>query len=55
MEPVPRGEPAGKRPQAAEALRLLIERIVLTPGNERGALFAALHGEQPTLLERTER
>ncbi|MCJ8143298.1 hypothetical protein MKI84_10255 [Ancylobacter sp. A5.8] len=31
-----------ERPQAAEALRLLIERIVLTPGNDRGALFAAL-------------
>lgn len=44
-------------PQAAEALRMLIDRIVivLTPGNERGEMFAALHGELRTILERTER
>ncbi len=34
---------------------MLIERIVLTPGNERGAMFAALHGELRTILEWTER
>ncbi|WP_271188660.1 recombinase family protein [Ancylobacter dichloromethanicus] len=44
-----------ERPQAAEALRMLIERIVLTPGNERGEMFAALHGELRTILEWTER
>jgi len=44
----------GERPQAAEALRMLIERIVLTPGNERGEMFAALHGELRTILEWTE-
>ena len=55
MEAVPRGEPAGKRSQAAQALQMLIKRIVLTPGNERGAMFAALHGELRTILEWTER
>lgn len=44
-----------ERPQAAEALRMPIERIVLTPGNERGEMFAALHGELRTILEWTER
>lgn len=34
---------------------MLIERIVLTPGNERGEMFAALHGERRTLFEGTER
>ncbi|WP_310204648.1 hypothetical protein [Ancylobacter sp. 3268] len=42
-------------PQASEALRMLIERIVLTPGQERGEMFAALHGELRTILEWTER
>ena len=42
-------------PQAAEALRMLIERIVLTPGDEQGEMFAALHGELRTILEWTER
>ena len=44
-----------EKPQAAEALRMLIERIVLTPGDERGEMFAALHGELRTILEWTER
>ena len=44
-----------ERPQAAEALRMLIERIVLTPGTERGEMFAAMHGELRTILEWTER
>ncbi|WAC28782.1 hypothetical protein [Ancylobacter sp. SL191] len=34
---------------------MLIERIVLTPGDERGEMFAALHGERRTILEWTER
>ncbi len=44
-----------ERPQAAEALRMLIEKIVLTPGPERGEIFATLHGELRTILEWTER
>ncbi|MFD2029612.1 hypothetical protein ACFSKM_03340 [Ancylobacter dichloromethanicus] len=44
-----------EKPQAAEALRMPIERIVLTPGNEQGEIFAALHGELRTILEWTER
>lgn len=44
-----------ERLQAAEALRMLIERIVLTPGQERGEIFAALHGELRAILEWTER
>ena len=45
---------AEERQQAAEALRVLIERIVLTPGPERGELYATLHGELATILEWTE-
>lgn len=44
-----------KRPQAAAALRMLIEKIVLTPGPERGKIYATLHGELRTILEWTER
>ncbi|MCB1387009.1 MAG: recombinase family protein [Nitratireductor sp.] len=44
-----------ERPQAAAALRMLIEKIVLTPGPERGEIFATLHGELRTILEWTER
>ncbi|QNQ61300.1 recombinase zinc beta ribbon domain-containing protein [Brucella sp. 6810] len=40
-----------ERPQAAAALRMLIEKIVLTPGPERGEIFATLHGELRTILE----
>ncbi len=45
----------GERQQAAEALRMLIDRIVLTPGPERGEIFATLYGELRTILEWTER
>ncbi|MFC0243918.1 DNA resolvase [Falsochrobactrum ovis] len=44
-----------ERQQAADALRMLIEKIVLTPGPERGELYATLHGELRTILEWTER
>ncbi|MFC3058946.1 hypothetical protein [Paenirhodobacter populi] len=44
-----------ERPQAAEALRMLIEKIVLTLGPERGEIYATLHGELRTILEWTER
>ncbi|MFV0336574.1 MAG: recombinase zinc beta ribbon domain-containing protein, partial [Tropicimonas sp.] len=44
-----------ERPEAAEALRILIEKIVLTPGPERGEIYATLHGELSTILEWTER
>ncbi len=37
--------------EAAEAIRGLIERIVLTPGAKRGELHAALHGDLGTILE----
>uniref|UniRef100_A0A9E8A1N4 Recombinase zinc beta ribbon domain-containing protein n=1 Tax=Bosea sp. NBC_00436 TaxID=2969620 RepID=A0A9E8A1N4_9HYPH len=43
------------RPEAAEALRLLIEKIVQTPGLQRGEMFATLHGELGTILDWTER
>ena len=44
-----------ERPQAAAALRMLIEKIVLTPGPERGEIFATLHGDLAKILEWTER
>ncbi|MFC5422179.1 recombinase family protein [Bosea eneae] len=44
-----------ERPEAAEALRMLIEKIVLTPGPARGEMFATLHGELATILDWTER
>ena len=44
-----------ERPEAAEALRMLIEKIVLTPGPARGEVLATLHGELSTILEWTER
>ncbi len=43
------------RLEAAEALRELIEKIVLTPGPERGEIFAKLHGDLATILEWTDR
>src|SRR5690606_31333774 len=43
-----------ERQLAADALRMLIEKIVLTPGPERGELYATLHGELRTFLEWTE-
>ena len=39
------------RDEAAEAIRGLIERIVLTPGERRGEMDAALHGDLGTILE----
>lgn len=33
----------------------MIEKIVLTPGPERGEIYATLHGELRTILEWTER
>ncbi len=44
-----------RRAEAAEVMRQLIEKIVLTPGPERGELYATLHGELRTILEWTER
>jgi len=38
------------RAEAAEALRALIERIVLTPGAARGEMRAELHGELGAIL-----
>ena len=45
----------GERPEAAEALRMLIEKIVLTPGPQRGEIFATLHGEFGTILDWAQR
>ena len=39
------------RDEAADAIRGLIERIVLTPGEKRGEMDAALHGDLGTILE----
>ncbi len=44
-----------ERQEAAETLRGLIEKIVLTPGPERGEIYATLHGELGTILNWTER
>lgn len=44
-----------ERQEATQALRELIEKIVLTPGPERGEIYATLHGELRTILEWTER
>ena len=44
-----------ERQEAAEALRMLIERIVLTPGPNRGEIDATLYGELGTILNWTER
>ncbi len=44
-----------ERQEASQDLRALIEKIVLTPGPERGELYATLHGELRTILEWTER
>ncbi|MFD1883394.1 recombinase family protein [Paracoccus pacificus] len=44
-----------ERQEAAETLRGLIERISLTPGPERGEIYATLHGELGTILNWTER
>ena len=39
------------RDEAASAIRGLIERIVLTPGEKRGEMHAALHGDLGTIIE----
>ncbi len=39
------------RDEAADAIRGLIERIVLTPGAKRGEMHATLHGDLGTILE----
>ncbi|MDH1271319.1 recombinase family protein, partial [Rhizobium pusense] len=44
-----------ERQEAAETLRGLIEKISLTPGPERGEIYATLHGELGTILSWTER
>ena len=44
-----------ERQEAAETLRGLIEKISLTPGPERGEIYATLHGELGTILNWTER
>ncbi len=42
---------AGPRRSRGGAIRGLIERIVLTPGEKRGQMDAVLHGERGTILE----
>ena len=44
-----------ERAQASEALRILIEKIVLTPGPERGEIDALLYGDLGTILNWVER
>ena len=44
-----------ERQEAAEALRMLIEKIVLTPGQKRGEIDATLYGELGQVLAWTER
>ncbi|MBO1329601.1 recombinase family protein, partial [Acetobacter suratthaniensis] len=41
------------RPEATQALRALIEKIVITPGRKRGESFAVLHGELGRILRFT--
>ena len=43
----------GDAREAAEAMRALIERIVLTPGTKRGEIQAELHGELAAILALT--
>ncbi|WP_249211887.1 recombinase family protein [Gluconobacter cerinus] len=38
------------RAEASEAVRALVEKIVLSPGDKRGDIFATLYGELGTLL-----
>lgn len=44
-----------ERLEAAEALRTLIEKVVLTPGPNRGEIDAMLYGELGTILNWIER
>lgn len=39
-----------ERPEAAEALRMLIEKIVLSPGPNRGEIDATLYGKLGQIL-----
>ena len=39
------------RDEAASAIRGLIERIVLTPGEKRSEMHVALHGDLGTVIE----
>ncbi|WP_342354330.1 recombinase family protein [Paracoccus siganidrum] len=39
------------RAESADQLRVLIEKIVLTPGPNRGEVYARLHGDLATILE----
>ena len=43
------------RQAAAQALRALIEKMVLTPGAKRGELEATLYGEPGTMLSCADR
>jgi len=43
-----------ERQAASQDLRALIEKIVPTPGPERGEIYATLHGELGTIIEWTE-
>ncbi|MFC7706236.1 recombinase family protein [Plastorhodobacter daqingensis] len=40
----------GEQVEAAEALRGLIEKIILTPGSTRGEIYATLYGDLRTIL-----
>ena len=37
-------------PTASEAIRALIDKIILTPGKKRGEMYVALHGELSAIL-----
>lgn len=40
-----------ERDEAATALRALIDKVVLTPGTQRGEMHATLHGEFGVILD----
>jgi len=44
-----------ERQEAADVLRGLIEKTMLTPGPEPGEIYATLHGELSTILNWAER
>jgi site-specific DNA recombinase len=41
--------------RASEAIRGLVERVTLLPGERRGEIRATLHGDLATIVEWTER
>ena len=43
------------RQEAGDAIRSLIERVALTPGEKRGEIHATLHGDLATIVHWTER